>query len=416
MTTDRVERVEIRTPTATPRVLGGISLVTIALFAAYSGVLGVLLPQQVEALDPQGKIASLAFVTSLSFAVTAFAQPLIGALSDRTSSRWGRRVPWMAAGAVVGGIALGFAGGASSVAVLAIAWAVAQFALNGTDIASSAYLVDRFPPHRRGGVAAVMGVAVVVGGAAGILLAGRLSSSPWMAYLLLGAGVLVAVLIFAAVVRDPPSVIRLPRRSRRAFVAEFRTAFREHPDFVRVLVWRASFTLAYVAVHGYLLYLLTDYIGLAAPDARGLMALLTVVGGVAVVVSLLAGGWLSDRLQRRKPFLLVAAVLVVVGNIAAYALPTVAGVFLLAAAFGCGLGLSIACGTALGSEVIPDPQSSAARGLGTLNLAGNVGQALAPVVGAMAISLTGDYRSLFVLSTGFVVVATIILMTYRGSR
>ena len=38
----------------------------------------------------------------------AFTDPLIGALSDRTSTRLGRRRPWMAAGAVPLALAIGF--------------------------------------------------------------------------------------------------------------------------------------------------------------------------------------------------------------------------------------------------------------------------------------------------------------------
>ncbi len=47
----------------------------------------------------------------VTFAVLAFdvvTDPLVGYLSDRTSSRWGRRVPWMVAGAVI--LALGIVG------------------------------------------------------------------------------------------------------------------------------------------------------------------------------------------------------------------------------------------------------------------------------------------------------------------
>src|SRR4051794_7524797 len=146
------------------RLLGGLALVNGTLFAAYSGVLSVLLPRQVAVIAPDDKVAALALVTSISFALTALAQPLIGALSDRTRSRWGRRQPWMVVGAIAGGAALGAAGSATSIAVLAIAWALAQFALNGTQIAATAYLVDRFESRRRGRAAGVLGVAAVAGG------------------------------------------------------------------------------------------------------------------------------------------------------------------------------------------------------------------------------------------------------------
>lgn len=398
-------------------VLGGLVLVNFALFAAFSGVISVLIPRQVEALAPADKVAALALVLSTSFAVTAIAQPILGALSDRTTSRFGRRIPWMIVGAVVGGVALGVAAGAGSIAVLTVAWAVGQFALNGTDIASTAFLVDRVPARRRGMSFATVGVAAILGGAVGAVFAGRLTGSIGATYWLLAGLVAGVVLIFALLIREPPGGADPATRVRGVqFLRQFLVDPRRHTNFFKVLGWKLFSTLSYAAVHGYLLYLLTDYIEVARDAAPALVGLLTAVGGVGVIGALLVGGWLSDRVRRRTPFLVVAGVLVIVGNLVAILVPTIAGIVVLAASLGLSMGLSIACGTALGSELIPAPRQGIGGGMGILNLAGNLGQAFAPALAAIAITITGSYVSLFATSIVAVAVAIGLIVTVRDPR
>ncbi|MFD0665195.1 hypothetical protein [Thermocatellispora tengchongensis] len=70
-----------------------ISLANLALWMGYFGPLQVLLPEQVAGIDPEGKEIALAWVTGLGAAVAMVATPLAGALSDRTTGRFGRRHP-----------------------------------------------------------------------------------------------------------------------------------------------------------------------------------------------------------------------------------------------------------------------------------------------------------------------------------
>ncbi|WP_169515644.1 MFS transporter [Glaciibacter superstes] len=399
-------------------LLVGLAVVSVALFATYAGVLSVLLPAQLAEINPDGKVAALAVVTSISFAVTALAQPLFGALSDRTRTRWGRRVPWMLVGAVVGGAAvgaMGAMGGAESVAALAVLWAVGQFFLNGLDIASTAYLVDSFPTRRRGIVAGVFGMSAVVGGATGVVAIGSFADEPAAGYWLLAGVVIAAAVLFSVTFREPSeSRERVPFRVG-AFVRGFVIDPRRHPDFVWVFVWRLCFSIAYGSVNGYLLYLLTDYVGVEPARAAGLVGQATVVGGVGVVVAVVAGGWLSDRLARRKLFILVACALVAVANFFPVLWPTAEGILALAACLGVALGLAIACGTALASQVLPSPREHAGRGLGTFNFATNVGQAIAPLVGAWVIAVSG-YPALFVVSTAVMLLAAATILPVKEAR
>lgn len=94
-----------------------IALANLGLFLGYYGPLEVLLPNQVQAIaGPAGKVAVLGWVTGIGAAVAMISNPLAGALSDRTTGRFGRRHPWTVAGALAGAAALVLLAGQHTVA------------------------------------------------------------------------------------------------------------------------------------------------------------------------------------------------------------------------------------------------------------------------------------------------------------
>jgi len=398
------------------RILVGQVLVGLALFTTSGAAVAVLLPARVAELDTAGKVGALAAILTTSFVVTAVAQPAIGALSDRTRTRFGRRLPWMAGAALVAGLAVGSVGDAPSVVLLGAAWVVAQAALDGVRVMSDSYLVDAFPAERRGIAAGVVGLAVVAGAAVGALLSGAFVAHPVAVSWSLAGLIVAAVVVFAALVRDPPlDPVARRRAPLGAAVRGLVATLRAHPDFLRILLWRFAFSIAYGTVFGFLLYVLTDLVGVPAGEAARLAGLATALGGATAAASVLLGGRLSDRLGRRRPFVLVGGAALVLGDLLVLVSPTVPAVVVTAVVFGAGLGLSISCGRALASQVLPGPTVAAAAGLGTVNVATALGQALAPAIGALAITW-GGYPALFVASIAAAVVASAPVLLIRSVR
>ncbi|QTR04583.1 MFS transporter, partial [Saccharothrix algeriensis] len=58
----------------------------------------VTVPLRVAEVDPDGKERSLGLIVALGALVAVVANPLFGRLSDRTTSRFGRRRPWLIGG------------------------------------------------------------------------------------------------------------------------------------------------------------------------------------------------------------------------------------------------------------------------------------------------------------------------------
>ncbi|WP_053203286.1 MFS transporter [Jiangella muralis] len=409
---DALARPQAATPAATRALLPSLALVMFAVVANYAALLAVLLPNHVEAIDPDRKVTNLAIVTSVSFGFTIVAQPLVGALSDRTRGRLGRRAPWLLGGAVVAaGFLLGL-GGLGSVAWICVFWVVIQFALNGTDVAAAATLADRVPRARRGRASAVLAGGGMAGAAAGTAFAGPLAVQHRpVAYTVLGLSVVAAAAVFVLVDRPGPAPPR--DGGRRELLRGFWQRPREHADFLWVFGSRLLFVLGYQLILTYQLYILTDYVGLGRDDANRLIGLLTVLGFATTVAGVLVGGWWSDRTGRRTAFLVAAAAILGVALAVPLASATTAAVAVFAAVQGLAGGLYLACGNALAIDVLPDPEAAAGKDLGLFNVAVNVPQTVAPPIAALVITVFGGYRALFAVALVSVAASAVLVTRVR---
>ena len=175
---------------------------------------------------------NLAIVATVAFVVTIIAQPLAGALSDATRSRFGRRAPWIIFGALLaGGFAIGLPLAGSSLAMITLAWVLVQVGVNAVLAAAQAIVPDRFALSQRGATSSLVGVGVTVGNAVGAGIAGGLAVQGQLPYAVLGLLLLVAG-VFVLVSRETSNVA-VPRAtfSWKAFAKGFWVNPRQHPDF-----------------------------------------------------------------------------------------------------------------------------------------------------------------------------------------
>lgn len=383
-------------------------MVATALAASYAAVVVVLLPNQVAALDPANKVANLALVSTVAFALTIVAQPLVGALSDRTRSPLGRRAPWALGGALIAAAALLCLGGATSLAALGALWVVAQLSLNALDIAASAVVPDEVPAPRRGRTFAVIGAGAVAGGGAAVVVAGRHADDPQRVYLALAVLVLVASAVFVLAARPrrrwAPAAARTARPGdARGAVSLLRSMIvdpRKEPLFAHAFASRFLFVLAYNLVYTYQLFILTDHLGLATDRANRLLGVLTIVSFVAILVSATVVGRWSDRVGNRVHFMVGACAVLAAALLVPLVSPTVGGMVTFAVLKGVAFGAHIAAGNALVTDVLPDGGASPGKDLGIYNVATNIPQTVAPAVAGMVITHLGGYPALFVVASG----------------
>ncbi|MFC9558872.1 MFS transporter [Agromyces sp. NPDC056965] len=406
-----------QSPPATRRLLPSIAITSLVLFATYSGLISILLPLQVGRIDPDAKVANLAIVSTVSFVFVLFAQPLVGAFSDRTRSKLGRRAPWMIIGAAIGAIFLTGLGSLTSIAWICIFWVVIQFSLNALQGPLTAIVPDRFPRDRRGIASSMMGIGTMLGGVAGVILAGTFADSVGVGYTVFGITVLVVALLFVLFNRDFSSkdAVVAPW-SWKAFFSGFWINPRKHPDFAWAFAARFLFILGYFVIFAFQLYLLTDYIGLTEKEAVDTTVLLSIAGAVTTLIAIAFSGWLSDRLGRRKVFIYAASGIMVVGLAFPLIMPNVTGMLIMGLINGFGFGLYMACDTALMTEVLPGGGSAAGKDLGILNVATNIPQAMSPAVAGILIGSLGGYPALFVFGMICVILAGVALIPIKSVR
>ncbi|WP_243065207.1 MFS transporter [Humibacter sp. RRB41] len=398
-------------------LMGSLLVGNLMLFATYAGVIAILLPQQVADLTPANKIGNFAIVTAISSIVTIFVQPIVGALSDRTRSRLGRRSPWIVFGGIGGGlcvIALQFSPG---IFVLTVIWVLAQVLLNAWQGPMSSIIADRIAPSGRATSSAFAGVGTSIGAAVGVILAGQLLVHLGLAYLIFGIGVIVVSVLFVVINPDQSSKeMERARFSWLAFAKSFWVSPRKHPDYAWAFGGRFFMVLGYQAIAAYQLYILEDYIHLTPLQAGSTAGLLSVVSMICMIVSTLVFGRISDKTGRRKMFVFVATIVIAVGVLAPVFSPTVGAMFVYTAIVGIGYGAYMAVDLALMIDVLPS-QGDVGKDLGVLNIAANVPQALTPVIAALLLGLfAGNYVSIFIYAIVAIVLSSVLVFPIKSVR
>ncbi|BCW42311.1 MFS transporter [Arthrobacter sp. StoSoilB3] len=378
----------------------GVVLVNLGINAAFFGPLQVLLGQQAAHFDEGQKEAILALVTGCGAAVSMVANPLFGAFSDRTTSRFGRRVPWVLMGAILGAVALVALAGAPNVAVMTLLWCLVQAGANAMYSAITAAVPDRVPVPQRGTVGglAAMGqtVGILVGAVIAAVVAGDFAAGYWVCAAALLAG--VVLYLFKSDDQPLPPQER-PPFSLWPFLKGFWVSPKRYPDFAWAWLTRLLVSTGNHMVTIYLLFFLTDAVHLK--ETEGIepefgVLVLTGLYAVMVIITSVLGGRLSDRTGKRKPLVIASSVIIAAASLILAFAPTWIGGLAGAAVLGIGFGAYLAVDFALISQVLPAALDRG-RDLGVINIANSLPQIWAPGIAYLLVKeWHGGYVSLYV--------------------
>lgn len=397
------------------RWTASLSLAASSVWVGWYGPLQVLLALQAAEVAPTGwpKESVLAWVTGIGAAVSLVANPVFGAISDRTISRFGRRRPW---------VVLGVAGGAAGLAVLSVAgdvatmvagWCLVQIALNATYAALVAAVPDRVPTRQRGFVGGWLGVAQTLGVVLGTGLA-TLGGGLTAGYLACAAFTALAAVPYVLTGRDTPlAAARRPSFNWRRFLSSFWLNPRAHPDFGWAWLTRFLINLSNSLVLLYLLYFLRDAVDYPNPESGVL--LLTVLNGLLLLATVVVSGVWSDRVGRRKPFVLWAGVVMAAATAMLAGWQTWTGALVAAGLLGVGFGVFTSVDFALMADVLP---AAANRGkdLGLINIANSLPQVAAPALAAPLVTHLGGYSTLYLASAALGLLGALLVGRIAGVR
>jgi len=412
--TDTVLPAALAEPTVPVRP-GWITLLFLANIGLWLGVyapIQVLLPEQVASLHdhvakngvPSGADAVLLSVVMGVGAIAGLiANPVIGTLSDRTTSARGRRHPWTLGCALIAALGIAVVAASPSVPVMCVGWFIAELGLGGMLATLTAALPDRVPVSQRGTLGALIGIAQMLGTVLGALIVTVIITRMSAGYAACAVIVVAGSAAFALRTTDEPlPVEHRPQITVSVALRRLWVSPRAYPDFG--WGWLTHFLINLGNDLGtlYLLYFLAK--GAHYHDPQTGLLILMALYAVALLAAATICGTLSDRSGRRKPFVIGSAVVMAAAAAILAASPTWHLALVAAPLLGAGFGTYWAAAPALLTQVLPAAVDRA-KDLGLINTAYNLALVVAPLIAGVVLELMNSYPALFALASVVTIVA-----------
>ncbi len=385
----------------------------------------VVIQNQIDAVVPkanQGTAIGLAVSVGGLFAMTI--PPLVGAISDRLNTPFGRRRPIMVGATLLTLPGLLILATANSYPQIVIGYAWVQFFFNAAGAAFAGIIPDVVPAQDFGRASGFLATMVQLGSGAGLfantIFAGaHLDRWVYLAFAVVMVLTLVPTSLAAAGEGSQP----LPPREKKQLGAAIREFFQPMlgGDFAWVIFTRFFVSAGITAVAYYLNNFFRDVVGVSDPGQFTSTWFLVVL--VVAIPFGLAGGYFSDRMKKRKIFVFAsggfqAFVALVFITFFPKAIPIV---FALGAAYGVGYGLYYAVDWALACDTLPD-RSSSAKDMGLFHIALTLPQFVIPFFAGPAldhfnaVSPNLGYRVVFASAIVLLAIGTVFVSRIRSVR
>lgn len=448
------ENLEIQRPKVTK---GWISRYGLAYFGSCVGWAGpsqLLLGNQLMLMRPDDKETALSLIMMLGGAAMVVTSLVTGLLSDRTRSKWGRRMPWVLAGSTLCSLCLIYAPTAPNFLLLVIMWGVFQVSMAFVTNNLLTIGPDVAPPSQYGTISGVLGASYTLGLVAGTVLASSLNikSAYWA---------IAFVLIVTTVQMRFGSALRvILHAERQAFEphdvfdltpAEFRLS---HPTEDTALSADPSTTSSPTAAHSlavthspsadspssanarsyrdywwifgsrfvihlgnftalfYLLFYLADHLKVSDPNG-GVMMLTIIFAGCTVATSIISGS-LSDRMGKRKIFVILSASAIAVATLLMAFAQNMITVIIAAIILGLAWGVFSSVDQALINEALPS-EKNRSRDISIMTLTVGISNMIAGGVAALALHHLGGYPGLYGLCAAVSLIGTLLVIPVRSS-
>jgi MFS family permease len=417
---------------ATSRTPVSPTYIWFLVLAGFGNLMAVVTPGaislslRVQEIAPHN-VEVLGYIVGAGAAVAAVSQPLLGMWSDRTRSRLGRRRPFAIGGAVLGFVALVFVAWAPTVPLLVAGWAFAMLGWTSAQVSLLFSQADRLPEEQRGKVSGLYGVFSMIAPVGGVMVASWFVGSDYLVFLVPGAVGLLLMLLWALVVREPSSrdADFGPRLTLGKVLANMVFNPARYPDFAWNWLGRLAFSLGVTFATTFTTLFLASRLtpsGRVA-DLGALVPVVSIIAVVATAVGAFAGGFLSDKLRRRRIFVLLAGLAYTVGAF----VMALGGAFLPVLVVGSfianlGLGVFASVDQAVALDVLPEKDTEAGRFTGIIGYSTSVAQAVAPVIAVPLLTIGAtdaerNYGLLLLVAAGCTLIGgTIVTWKVRGVK
>jgi MFS family permease len=339
-----------------------------------------------EGWVPELQVGRTLFIVGLAGAILGIIiQPTVGAISDYTVSRWGRRKPWIVIGSLLDVVFLLGIAYANSLLAIAAFVMLLSFSTNIARGPFQGYVPDLVPARQVGLASAMVGLMQILGNVVGYAIASLAAAAGQLALALVAIAVVELVTMLSVVLKvgqgQPPKPREGKSWSRIAREAWATDILQE-----RSYVWLVASRLFFLMGGGILVNLALTYLKFthgmnqAAANEFNLVILLVVI--VANVLAILPAARISDRVGR-KPVIYAACGIGAVGVTIVALAPTTGVALIGAALFGASAGMFLSVDWALMTDIIP--KAEAGRYMGISNVATGASTPLSLAVGGLII-------------------------------
>ncbi|HEX8487172.1 MAG TPA: MFS transporter [Propionibacteriaceae bacterium] len=403
-----------------PKFVAGLVFAQLIFFIALLGpaIIGIAVKVQTIVPDEQKTTATgLVFSVGALFAVIG--NVLFGRLSDRTTSRFGRRRPWIVGGTIVMTVAFVIIALGQTVPVVLVGWCLAQLGANATLAPFIATISDQVPKFQRGSVSALLGIAQNVGILGGTYLAEIFAERLVILFVVPSIFAIGAMLLFAVILPDQRLRTKPAAMTAKEWIGTLWVNPRRYPDFAFAWWSRFLITLATFMFTAFRLFYMQDRLGLSLQDAPRAVTMGVLIYTIALVASGWVAGKISDRIGRRKIFVAGSTVLFAVGTVMLAHVGSVGGFYAVEAVLGVAYGIYVGVDLALVVDVLPNPDD-AGKDLGVFNMANALPQSAAPGLGAALLafnSANNQNYDLLLYSAGVAaVIGALVVLPIKGVR
>ncbi|SFR29184.1 Na+/melibiose symporter [Lentzea waywayandensis] len=410
-------------PEVSARYIWFLLLALFGTYVAFVTPIALSLAIRVKELAPANE-EYLGYVIGVAAAVSLVSGPVAGILSDRTRSRFGRRRPWLVAGSVLGSAGLFVIAIAPDVLVVGVGWVIAALGWNTVIGNITNSQADRLPESQRGKVGGLVGFVTMAAPVCGSVLGGALATNSVLLLMVPATIGVLLVLLFCVTVSEEDSRERTFEQALdfRLLLSKFLFNPRRYRDFSWNWLTRFLFYFGLTLSSTFTAFLLAQRLRMDVTEIGATVALAGLLGVIAVVFGALGSGFVSDRLRRRKPFVLGAGLLFAAGALV-MAFSTGLPVLLIGLVItNLGLGVFSAVDQALMLDVMPEKDTDAGRFVAITGLANSLAQSLAPVVApvflAIGVIAGGDknYQLLYIAAACFTLLAGVVVLRVRSVR
>ncbi len=282
-----------------------LNLLAFGITGLWQSIHSYVLPMRIlDLVDVSKKSTYLSILTFCGMVIGILTQPLIGRLSDVTSSRFGRRKPYIAIGILLMLLSLTFFGTAGSYLTIFIAYCFLQLSSNTAQTATQALLPEKIEVSHRGKASSVKSFLEVLGGALMVLISPFIMDQYaetgnikyfYLTLVVCGTILVITGLLTLILVDEPPLSVTIAD-SRPNFSDFFRIKWSRNLKLLvgsRFFIFMASTTLQQFA-----LYYIQDV--LKSQNAAGSFIFIIASAGAGMLIFTYPAGVLSDKIGNKR--------------------------------------------------------------------------------------------------------------------